>query len=88
MAGTVDLVQRCYTGIEPRGDVLWLNPLLPTEVRELRFDLRYRRRWLGLHLTCDTVEVSHRRERPGAVKVGLADEVIELEPGASVRREL
>jgi alpha,alpha-trehalase len=88
MAGTLDLVQRCYTGIDPRDDVLWLNPLLPTEVRELRFDLRYRRRWLGLRITSDAVEVSHRRERPGAVKVGLRYEVIEIEPGESVRLEL
>jgi trehalose 6-phosphate phosphatase len=29
MAGTVDLVQRCYTGLETREDVLWLNPSLP-----------------------------------------------------------
>ena len=26
MAGTVDLAQRCYTGLETRQDVLWLNP--------------------------------------------------------------
>ncbi|MET0834346.1 MAG: glycoside hydrolase family 65 protein, partial [Actinomycetota bacterium] len=29
MAGTVDLAQRCYTGLETREDVLWLNPCLP-----------------------------------------------------------
>src|SRR4029453_5122951 len=32
MAGTVDLVQRCYTGLETRQDVLWLNPSLPEEL--------------------------------------------------------
>jgi alpha,alpha-trehalase len=29
MAATVDLAQRCYTGLETRQDVLWLNPSLP-----------------------------------------------------------
>src|SRR5262249_10515104 len=29
MAGTVDIVQRCYTGIVTRNDVLWINPCLP-----------------------------------------------------------
>jgi len=32
MAGTVDLIQRCYTGIEIRDGHLWLNPILPREV--------------------------------------------------------
>ena len=27
MAGTVDMVKRGYSGIESRGDVVWVNPL-------------------------------------------------------------
>src|SRR5215207_9992557 len=42
MAGTVDLVQLCYTGLETREDVLWLNPSLPGELDGLDFDVRYR----------------------------------------------
>ena len=33
MAGTVDVLQRCYTGIELRGDVLRLDPRLPGGAR-------------------------------------------------------
>ncbi|MBV9169456.1 MAG: glycoside hydrolase family 65 protein, partial [Chloroflexi bacterium] len=29
MAGTLDIVQRCYTGLEARDGILWLNPQLP-----------------------------------------------------------
>jgi len=29
MAGTVDQIQRCYTGIVTRSDMLLLNPCLP-----------------------------------------------------------
>jgi trehalose/maltose hydrolase-like predicted phosphorylase len=42
MAGTVDLVQRCFTGIETRGDVLRLNPYLPEGLRRLALNIRYR----------------------------------------------
>jgi trehalose/maltose hydrolase-like predicted phosphorylase len=42
MAGTVDLVQRCYTGLETRDNVRWLNPSLPEELGGLDFDVRYR----------------------------------------------
>lgn len=45
MAGTVDLVQRCYAGLESRDDVLWINPSLPDEIDGLEFSLRWRRHW-------------------------------------------
>ena len=48
MAGTVDLLQRCYLGIEARDDVIWFSPLLPVEVRSLSLDICYRRHWMNL----------------------------------------
>jgi trehalose/maltose hydrolase-like predicted phosphorylase len=33
MAGTLDLLQRCYTGLEVRGDGLRFAPELPDELR-------------------------------------------------------
>ncbi|HEX6469774.1 MAG TPA: glycosyl hydrolase family 65 protein [Streptosporangiaceae bacterium] len=55
MAGTVDLVQRCYAGVETHGEVLRLNPRLPAMINELRFELRYRGHW--------GVDVSYGRDR-------------------------
>ena len=46
MAGTVDLMQRCYTGIELRGGTLMFNPRLPEEVDRLRSTVRFRRQIL------------------------------------------
>jgi len=43
MAGTVDLILRCYAGIESRGDVLRFNPSMPAELASLKFQIRYRR---------------------------------------------
>lgn len=57
MAGTVDLVQRGYTGIDIRGDVLHLNPCLPKELASLHLDVRYRGRSLALDVTSDTLTV-------------------------------
>lgn len=45
MAGTVDLVQRCYLGLEIRDDALWLNPRLPDELDALETTIRYRGHW-------------------------------------------
>ena len=57
MAGTVDLVQRVSTGIEVRGDVLWLNPELPREIERLDMHIRYRGHSLDLRLTRDSLTV-------------------------------
>jgi trehalose/maltose hydrolase-like predicted phosphorylase len=50
MAGTLDLVQRCYTGLEIRDDVLWFNPRLPDDIESVSFHLRYRSHWMKLHI--------------------------------------
>jgi HAD superfamily hydrolase (TIGR01509 family) len=42
MAGTIDLAERCYLGLETRDDALWLNPRLPDETVRVRTTLSYR----------------------------------------------
>ena len=43
MAGTVDLLQRGFTGLETRQDLLGFDPFLPDALRRMQFRLRYRR---------------------------------------------
>ena len=57
MVGTLDLLQRCYTGLEVRDDVLWLNPQLPTELRRLTFTILYRGQLVELDFADDRVTV-------------------------------
>jgi trehalose/maltose hydrolase-like predicted phosphorylase len=42
MAGSVDLLQRCYTGLELRSDRLVLGPMLPDTLGTLTFTMVYR----------------------------------------------
>jgi trehalose/maltose hydrolase-like predicted phosphorylase len=42
MAGTVDLVQRCFTGIEVRDDVIWLLPHMPSKITRMNLRIRFR----------------------------------------------
>jgi trehalose/maltose hydrolase-like predicted phosphorylase/transcriptional regulator with XRE-family HTH domain len=46
MGGTLDLLQRCYLGMELRRDGLRLDPLLPPELGLLTMPIRYRGRQL------------------------------------------
>jgi alpha,alpha-trehalase len=57
MAGAIDLLHRCYTGLELRRDVLFLNPVLPVEIGSIEFDIRYRGYLLHLQLTPDMARV-------------------------------
>ena len=51
MAGTVDLLLRCYTGLETRDEMLWLHPALPPELGRVRLQMVYRSHNIELNLT-------------------------------------
>ncbi|MCF7676034.1 MAG: hypothetical protein K9M97_11865 [Akkermansiaceae bacterium] len=57
MAGTVDLVQRVWTGIEVKGDVLRLHPELAQNIERLDMRIRYRGHSLELWLTRDSLTI-------------------------------
>ncbi len=81
MAGTVDLILRCYTGIESRGDVLWFNPYLPSELLCLEFSIMYRWSWIDVKVTADRLELRSRGDTDVSIKVGFRDETYSLAPG-------
>ncbi|MFZ9888429.1 MAG: glycoside hydrolase family 65 protein [Myxococcota bacterium] len=85
MAGTVDLLQRCFTGIEVRDDVLWIDPYLPLELQSLQFRYRYRGHWLTLRFTHDEALIQLDEGWPRAVKVGVCSEVYEMAQGETHR---
>ncbi len=71
MAGVVDLVKRCYTGIETRGEVLFFNPSLPRELARLVMQIRYRGHTLAVVLTQEalTLRALPSSERPVSIDV-------------------
>jgi trehalose/maltose hydrolase-like predicted phosphorylase len=79
------VLQRCYTGLELRGEVLWLNPRLPKPMRRLRLFVRYRGHSLALDVTHERLRVSAERCAAPSMKIGLRDQIHEL--GAAEVRE-
>ena len=84
MAGTADILQRCYTGIEARGDALRLNPLLPDELTALELDVSYRGQWLTIRIATDGVTLHSLPCAARPVDVEIAGRVYTLEPGAHI----
>lgn len=81
MAGTVDLLQRGYTGIVTRGDVLWFNPCLPEELRSLAMCIRYRGHSLDLRFRHDSLQVQARDSNAASIRIGIRDGIYELNAG-------
>jgi trehalose/maltose hydrolase-like predicted phosphorylase len=89
MAGTVDLVQRAYTGIETREEVLWLDPRLPEGLKALRFSVRFRRHWgIEIEVTPERVRVRTRPAQVYPMRLGIKGELIQLGAGETVERPL
>ncbi|MFW6324547.1 MAG: glycosyl hydrolase family 65 protein, partial [Desulfovibrionales bacterium] len=78
MAGTVDLMKRGYTGIEPRGDILWFNPRLPSEVEKLRMQVRYRGHSLQIEITSDRLRIEGYKVAESPIKIGYKGQVFEF----------
>jgi alpha,alpha-trehalase len=78
MAGTVDLVQRCYLGIETRQDVLWLDPQLPRELARLRLRIRYRQASLCLDVNHKILKVRVVHCPVPPIRIGFGGRLIDL----------
>ena len=83
MAGTVDLVQRCYGGLDARGDILWLDPALPDELPALRFLIHYRGHRVDIVIERVRLQVTVLHALAPPIRVGFDEEVVELGGGAS-----
>ena len=82
MAGTLDLVLRCYLGMEPHGDTIRFAPCLPPALRAgVEFRMQYRGNWLSVETTPDRLRITCDAGGPKPARVGMAGHVVELVPG-------
>ena len=81
MAGSVDMVLRCYSGLEIRDDVLWLHPVLPAELDEVAFSINYRDQPIRLELTPTTLRLRLRAGGAAPIVVRVEGREARLSPG-------
>ncbi len=81
MAGTVDVVLRCLTGMRARDQVLRFDPALPTEVKQLRFSVHYRGHRVDVALAEDHMQVKARPGPAQPIQVLIHDQTVELAAG-------
>lgn len=88
MAGTVDLIQRCYTGIETRAGVLIFNPRLPQELQKLNARVRYRGQVLDLEITQEVMTISSRVMTAGPITIAYRGRSRKISPGQTFKFRL
>lgn len=88
MAGSVDLLQRCFAGLETRGGRLHLRPLWPEGLGTLRFSLVYRDHPLQIAVSGRTAEVTALPCALGPIEVTCRGQTARVESGSTVRFDL
>ncbi|MBN2357656.1 glycoside hydrolase family 65 protein [candidate division KSB1 bacterium] len=81
MAGTVDIVQRCYTGLEIRDDILWFNPTLPDQLRCVKLQIIYRGHQIALEFKDHTMIISLEQGVRDKVRIGFNEKIFTLKTG-------
>ena len=88
MSGSVDIVQRGYTGLEARGNLLRLNPAFPDELRRVNFHLRYRGHWLDLDIDAKRLKIEALQSGARPIKIQIKDQVYDVEQGRTIECDL
>lgn len=84
MAGSVDLLQRCFTGLETRNDRLVLSPYWPEALGPIEFPFVYRGQRVHLRISGRSGVLTSESGNAGTVTVECRGRVQRLLPGHSI----
>lgn len=85
MAGSVDLMQRCFTGLEMRGNRIVLSPYWPESLGALCFPVHYRGHRLHLRVSGRGAEISVGPQEVQPIVIECRGRVQQLMPGCIIR---
>jgi alpha,alpha-trehalase len=81
MAGTIDLIQRCYIGMVMRANVLHFNPALPNDLSRVKVQLRYRRQVLDVEVTHDVLRIHSQSFTVAPITIAYRGHFRDVAPG-------
>jgi trehalose/maltose hydrolase-like predicted phosphorylase len=88
MAGTVDLLQRCYAGVEVRPDFLAVRPALPDALTRMNFTIEYRGQRIHISIKPDGVSLYAPPGGRTQIRIAIDGEEIRLVPGERIKRTI
>lgn len=88
MAGTVDIIQRCYTGLVVKDDILWFDPSLPDQITRIAFTMHYRHHGLKVELTQEKLLITALSCVAHQIQIGFKRKLYTLYPGQELQLNL
>lgn len=88
MAGTVDILQQCYTGIAFCDEMLHLNPKIPEGLQRLMLKIKYRGNWFDINITPDALAITSSKERDIITKICFSEKIYEIKPGDTLNFDI
>ena len=85
MAGSIDLVQRCSTGLETRADRLVIGPLWPERLGRLTFPIEYRGHRVNVRVYGHAAELSADPGDAAPITIECRGKVYQLSAGATIQ---
>lgn len=81
MAGTVDIVQRCLTGLATQGGILHFDPVLPKGLDRIEATVQYRRQRLRLTIDRKRLTVHSEQTTAPPITIAYRGHYREMSPG-------
>tara|TARA_R110002020_G_scaffold254617_1_gene468336 strand:- start:16446 stop:18842 length:2397 start_codon:yes stop_codon:yes gene_type:complete len=81
MAGSLNLVQRGFLGLEVGEDALWVNPHKLEYLKHVSLKVKYRSHWVVVSIEDERLKVSFEEGQGDRLKIGVFDKIYEFEKG-------
>jgi alpha,alpha-trehalase len=81
MAGTVEILQRCYMGLVTRNDILWMDPALPNEIKKILFTIFYHGHTFYLDASPEKLEIKSSPGVARPIEIGFRSKLFQMRPG-------
>lgn len=81
MAGSLDLIQRNFAGLEVGDDALWIKPNLPKNISKISMRVKYRNHWIFFSVDHTRLKISFEEGWSNKVNIGVVDEIHEFKHG-------
>ena len=78
MAGSLDLVQRGFLGLEVGEDALWVNPHKLDYIKEVSLKVNFRSHWIFVSVSGKTLKISFEEGYMEKLQIGVIDKVYEF----------
>jgi trehalose/maltose hydrolase-like predicted phosphorylase len=89
MAGTLDVMQRCYAGTQIRDNILYFDPRIPGGLDGLSFSVQFRQTLIQVTLRANRLTLAvHPEGASHPIRAGIPGDVRELCPGDQAMFEL